>query len=280
VKREFPAFGMDEAGTRVVFASDANLVGRNADGNGEIYAVSVASRAVVQITETGAGVTNSRPILSGDGKKVVFLSNADFNGFGLNSDRSEELWLYHFDEDRLYRRPFAPITDLASTPLARRGRTHWMDWYSMDADGSHVAMCTDADLTTQNPGNYYEIFLATFDWDPEPEVAFTSIASSNGTQVLRWQANRTNLVFLLESRTDVAAGVWSPVAPTSQWWLRTAHGLTRSQRSTRSSSESRQESDSSAPTRRHLFDAFSPHLQFRSSPGHDGTLPGHASIRT
>jgi hypothetical protein len=218
-EREFPAFGMDDAGTRVVFATDVDLTGQNPDGNVEIFAVSVLSGVVTQITDSASSVTNSRPILSGDGKKVAFLSNGDYSGFGQNADGSQEIWVYHFDQDRLYVDPFILVTSLASTPSALRGRTHWMDWYSLDYDGSHLVMCTDADLTGQNAGNYYEIFLATFDWDPEPEVTITDIHPNDGTPVLQWQGNRTNLLYMVESCTNLPTAGWSPAVPTSQWWI-------------------------------------------------------------
>jgi len=220
VEREFPAFGMDNAGSRVVFASEADLTGRNADRNPEIFVVMIPSGVVTQVTDTAVGVINSRPLLSGDGKKIAFLSNGDLSGFGQNADGSQELWVYHFDQDRLYVDPFIQVTSLSITPSALRGRTHWMDWYSLDYDGSHLVMCTDADLTGQNAGNYYEIFLAIFDWDPEPDVWITEInQGNNGSTEIKWQGNRTNLSYMVETCSDPATRMWIPATPTNQWWI-------------------------------------------------------------
>jgi hypothetical protein len=54
---------------------------------------------------------------------------------------------------------------------------------------------------------------------PTIEVAITGIDSSEGEAVLQWQGKRTNLVYLVEFCTNRPTGVWSPVTPTSQWWI-------------------------------------------------------------
>jgi hypothetical protein len=216
VEREFPAFGMDTAATKIVFASDADLVSSNADGNFEIYTIDLGSGSIRQITSTTGTVTNSRPILSGDGKKIAFLSNGDFSG--LNPDGSQELWAYHSDADQTYTDSFVQVTSLASTPSAREERMHWMDWYSISRDGSAIVMCSCGDLVGQNAANEYEIFLATIDWDPEPEVSITNLEfQPPGPLKLFWQGNRTNLLYTVESTTNLTSAVWTTFAPTNQW---------------------------------------------------------------
>jgi hypothetical protein len=93
-----------------------------------------------------------------------------------------------------------------------------MDYYSLDNNGSRLVMCTDADLVGQNASHEYEIFLCSLDWDPEPEVWITEARLASNNVVLQWQANRSNLVYLVESCENMAAATWAAVAPTSQWW--------------------------------------------------------------
>jgi hypothetical protein len=216
VERAFPAFGINDVGTRLIFASDANLTGENPEGNFEIFLCDLHTGHLTQVTETPSAVANVRPILSGDAKKAAFLSNADF--VGLNADGSQELWVYHFDADRTYADAWIQVTRLAVTPGAREGRKHWMDWYSLDSTGARLVMCTDADLTRENATQEYEIFLCSFEWDPEPEVWITEVRQANNDLVLQWQGNRSNLVYLVESCETMVTAPWATVAPTSQWW--------------------------------------------------------------
>ncbi|MCP5524728.1 MAG: hypothetical protein H7A46_24650 [Verrucomicrobiales bacterium] len=217
VEREFPAFGMDDAGTRVVFASDVDLTGGNPDGNTEIFAVALPSGAVTQITDTADEMVNSRPILSGDGLKLAFLSNADLGGFGQNADGSQELWMFHFDEDGNYVDPFVQVTDLPETANPTKNRTHWMDWFSMDRDGSHLVMCTNADLTGANTEHAYEIFLATFDWDPAALNITKINRTVEGKVELHWECEVSPRQFTVESSSSLLSGSWEPVPPAEQW---------------------------------------------------------------
>ncbi len=54
---------------------------------------------------------------------------------------------------------------------------------------------------------------------PTIEVAITGVHVSEGKAVLQWQGNRSNLVYQVEFCTNMPTGVWSPVTPTSQWWI-------------------------------------------------------------
>lgn len=54
---------------------------------------------------------------------------------------------------------------------------------------------------------------------PEPEVSITGIQSTEGTLVLQWQGNRTDLLYMVESCTSLPTAGWSSAVPTSQWWI-------------------------------------------------------------
>lgn len=52
-----------------------------------------------------------------------------------------------------------------------------------------------------------------------PEVQITGIQRSGTNLVLEWAANKTGLSYTVEFSTNLSDGAWSPVQPTSQWWI-------------------------------------------------------------
>jgi len=96
--------GVSNDGKRIVFDSINDYNGKNADSNTEIYVYDVDSRSIVQITDTADikdpndstktlfKINNLTPAISGDGTKIVFLSNADLGG-ATNDDRNYEVYL-------------------------------------------------------------------------------------------------------------------------------------------------------------------------------------------
>ncbi len=84
--------GVSNDGQRIVFDSINNYNGLNVDSNLEVYLYDVPSRTVIQITDTVdikdpadstktlSRINNATPEISGDGTKIVFVSNADLGG--------------------------------------------------------------------------------------------------------------------------------------------------------------------------------------------------------
>lgn len=66
-------------GRRIAFTSMADLVGRNADLNQEIYVYDRIDDRLTQVTET-LGDFSMEPSLSGDGRWLAFTSSADLSG--------------------------------------------------------------------------------------------------------------------------------------------------------------------------------------------------------
>lgn len=79
-------------GRFVVFASNANLTGANADGNWEIFRLDRSSGALTQITNTTAPCHNRFPGVASDtsGTPVVFVSNCGHGSFA-NPDGNDEV---------------------------------------------------------------------------------------------------------------------------------------------------------------------------------------------
>lgn len=94
--------GASNDGKRLVFDSINDYNGRNVDSNTEIYVYDVETRAIIMITDT-KDLTNAEgkvtrrinsvtPVISGDGTKIAFVSNAALGGT-TNDDGNFEIYL-------------------------------------------------------------------------------------------------------------------------------------------------------------------------------------------
>ena len=97
--------GASNDGKRIVFDSINDYNGKNVDSNRDIWVYDVDSRSIIQITDTAdlkedtadvnkvtTVITNETPAISGDGTKIVFVSNADLGGTK-NDDRNYEIFV-------------------------------------------------------------------------------------------------------------------------------------------------------------------------------------------
>ena len=115
-------------GKIVVFASNEDLVGRNADRNSEIFVFDGATLKQLTQTEPAASVSrlsdgNFQPSITSDGRLVVFSSNRDLSG--ANSDHSYEIFLYNTADKK-----YAQLTDASAEHAAVNPK--------ISADGSLV----------------------------------------------------------------------------------------------------------------------------------------------
>jgi Tol biopolymer transport system component len=70
---------INSVGTRIAFASAANINGGNPDVNDEIFLFDTSTMSTTQITHETDGFSAS-PSISSDGTRIAFLSTADING--------------------------------------------------------------------------------------------------------------------------------------------------------------------------------------------------------
>jgi Tol biopolymer transport system component len=93
VRNGSPTINAD--GSRVAFLSNGNLVGRNADGNEEIFLWIAGTppqlRQVTNTKDEDAPTNNGGPYLIGDGRRLLFRSHADLDR--RNGDRSPGIFL-------------------------------------------------------------------------------------------------------------------------------------------------------------------------------------------
>ncbi len=90
-------------GKIIAFASNEDLLSRNADRNSEIFLFD--GFGIRQLTETEPAMSearlrdgNSQPSITSDGRLIAFSSNRDFNG--TNGDHNYEIFLYDTKDEK------------------------------------------------------------------------------------------------------------------------------------------------------------------------------------
>lgn len=130
-------------GAVVVFDSDANLTGGNADLSREIFKVGLDRTGLLQLTSGPAGTTSEAARVDGAGTWVVFESNADMDGG--NPDGSYEIWRVRTDGSGLARITGDPVVSSRSPDVS--------------ADGSRIVFHTPANPLGTNPEGNSEVFV-------------------------------------------------------------------------------------------------------------------------
>jgi Tol biopolymer transport system component len=132
---------IDGRGQRVVFVSDGDFAGNNADGNDEIFLVDRRNGTTTQITDT-AGGGNFEPAISAIGGSVVFASPHDLTGDNL--DNSQEIFLFRESEG------LTQLTD---------GATGFAGQPAISKTGTGIAFSSNLDLVPGgNTDGNQEIF--------------------------------------------------------------------------------------------------------------------------
>jgi Tol biopolymer transport system component len=110
-------------GTRIAFASTADPLGTNADGNQEVFVYDLPSDVLTQVTNT-SGDFSVDPSLSGDGLSLAYTSSADLSG--ANPNHIPQIFLQSLAPRNAVPEPSTPLLLLAAGLAAgawrRRGR--------------------------------------------------------------------------------------------------------------------------------------------------------------
>ncbi|MDH3283968.1 MAG: hypothetical protein OEQ13_04445, partial [Acidobacteriota bacterium] len=162
---ESPVIAAD--GSRVVFDSDADLTGGNADGSREIFTMLPDGTGLAQLTSGPALTASRNPRTDASGTVVAFESDADLDGS--NADGSFEVWRVRTDGTGLTR--------LTGDPLLGSRLP------DVSADGTTIVFVSEADLTGGNPDLNGEIFV--YDGSTATMLQLTSFTagSSGGARV-------------------------------------------------------------------------------------------------
>jgi len=156
----FGGLAINANGTRVVIKSTANLTGGNPDLNNEIYLLDTTTNIFTQITNTTGLVINGSPVINADGTRIAFHAFADLTGE--NPDGHTETFLINTTTNT-----FIQITHTTGSVN---------QWASINADGTHIAFASTADLIGGNPDGSGEIFLFNTTTN-----TFTQITNNMGT---------------------------------------------------------------------------------------------------
>jgi Tol biopolymer transport system component len=134
-------------GTRITFMSFADLTGGNADGNQEIFLFDTETGAFTQVTHTITTadhlVHTDTPVITAEGNRVAFLSQANMTG--RNADENFELFLFDIETGTL--------TQITETEARSVG------FPSLSAVGTRIAFNSNADLTGENAEGQGQLFL-------------------------------------------------------------------------------------------------------------------------
>jgi Tol biopolymer transport system component len=166
---------INAGGTRVVFHSDRNYGGGNADGSGEVF-VANASGVGTPTRLTGNAFVNafrgSVPHVDAAGDRVVFYDSGNLTGE--NPDLSREV----FARDVGGTGRLSAVTassGVSQVPV-------------VNGDGTRIAFASSADLVGQNSDGNAELFLASCG---APAALFTDVPTSNAFfDQVQWMVER------------------------------------------------------------------------------------------
>jgi Tol biopolymer transport system component len=168
----FSGFSTDPAitgdGTKVVFDSDGDFTGANADHSREIFVFDTLTNSVYQATFAAAGVSSDASV-SRDGSRIAFQSDADLTG--QNADGNLEIFVFDASSGNV-----TPATD--STAGDSTGA-------AINTDGTRVAFASTADLTGDNADGNSEIFVFDLILGGLTQVTDTAEGASSGAAINR-----------------------------------------------------------------------------------------------
>jgi Tol biopolymer transport system component len=133
---------INTAGTHIVFSSNADLTGGNADHNSEIFLYNTENNNARQITYTTGNLSNSQPSISADGTRIVFASIVQITSIDIRAEIS------------LYDTQTASFTRITNS-----GGLFRSELPSISGDGTRIVFVSTADLTGNNPNHEYAVFL-------------------------------------------------------------------------------------------------------------------------
>jgi Tol biopolymer transport system component len=164
-------------GRKIAFESDTdfNNEGDIEGGQFEIWLYDLNAQSgqeFTRITHSGPDRDSASAAISADGRKIAFLSDADFKGEGLPEEQYE-IWLYDADAG-----PGQELTRLTNSGSERDSSSP-----AINADGSKIVFASNADfLGLGTPGGQTEIWL--FEPGQAPPPPPPSSGGGSGTVYL------------------------------------------------------------------------------------------------
>ena len=169
-------------GTKVVFTSEQDITGGNADGNAEVFHFDTNTSTFTQVTSsTGENPfvnidENRLPTISADGSRIAFQS--DRNLTGGNADQNFEIYYYDVATAVTTQVTFTTggvgIDDIDTNTNA-----------SLTANGNIISFQSNRDITGSNPDGDNEIFTYNVSVD-----AFTQITDASSQSPFTYSSGR------------------------------------------------------------------------------------------
>ena len=187
------AIDISDDGQVVAFATYADLVGDNADGNLEVYRYDVAADDLQQVTDTTGAVENGGfrgPVrLDGDGNRLFFASNADRDD---PSDGALDVFVYDAGLDVLTN-----LTD-DDPDDATSGHPN------PDASGDRVVFQTDPDGTDSGPERF-SLIIADLEADASGIASSRIVPGDPSTDdgIAGGRLDATGTVLLAHTEADL-----------------------------------------------------------------------------
>jgi Tol biopolymer transport system component len=145
----FPSVNDD--GTKITFASDSDILGQGiVDGQYEIWLYDTTTMSYTRITTASSTDRKSKlPDISGDGTKIVFGSDSDFLGQGIDGGQ-QEIWLYD-----------TTTMTLTRVTTSTENSTRWVSHeYRISRDGTRIVFGSDSDFLNEGIVNgQFEIWV-------------------------------------------------------------------------------------------------------------------------
>jgi Tol biopolymer transport system component len=144
---------ISDDGTLIAFEGKTDFTaGKGGFFNPDIFLYDTTTQTFSRITEVNSFNTGGvRPVISGDGNRILFTSSADI--VGSNADGGSELFLYDRAADTYIQ---VTVSDESTSFYNAR----------LNSDGTRVVFADSRDLVGENPNGYREIFL--IDIPPSP----------------------------------------------------------------------------------------------------------------
>jgi hypothetical protein len=144
-------------GAKLAFHSDMNVGGQNPDGDDDVWVWSATGNSLTNITQGGAG-DNDEAMISGNGNRVVFVSDHDYGG--QNPDNSDEIFLWSSAGPGI-----TAITSATGDGSYDPG---------ISSNGDKIAFSSTRDLTGDNADGNSEVFLHDVSDDETTQISDTT----------------------------------------------------------------------------------------------------------
>jgi len=161
---EFYYLKISDDATKIVFLSEANPLGTNADGNNEIFAINADGTGLKQLTSTSnpaAGIYWAS--FAGGGAKVAFAGNID--PLGTNSDLGDEVFVVDYAGTNLKQ-----LTNSTFKGFGSRDS----DYAAITGDGLTVYFTSNQATTGQNQHGDWNL------WKIKTDGTGLTVLTSNG----------------------------------------------------------------------------------------------------